>query len=192
MPETPWPNVASPAAMTALNLDIGKSPGMLPLPKRAPCKSSSTATALVEVCAHTSANDIPPDFVLVKLDGPKTNPRSISPTDLPPRPRNRLARKRGLGPRENPQRPRARNHKRSLQSRSPQRPTLPHRPRLHLPLRRPPQALKSPALTLKISRMLSAKRLSENLAARSCSLRGSILPSIRSKSTNARSNPASE
>ena len=164
--------------------------------------AESPAAALLEVCAHTSANDIPPDFVLLKIEGPSTNPRSISTADLPPDWSRRLDLTRDLGTRWlesavsvllkipsalvpaitnflfNPAHPKAERFRIAGSY------TYPFDP--------PPQAL-TPRVAppSKISRILSANRASENRAARSCILRGSIPPSIRSNSTNARSNPAS-
>lgn len=45
--------------------------------------SESPASALLEVCVHTSANDIPPDFTLLKIEGPTTDIETIEVTDLP-------------------------------------------------------------------------------------------------------------
>jgi RES domain-containing protein len=46
--------------------------------------ASSPSAALLEVCVHTSANDIPPEFMLLKIDGPDVKALTIKPEDLPP------------------------------------------------------------------------------------------------------------
>jgi RES domain-containing protein len=45
--------------------------------------SENPASALLEVCVHTSANDIPPDFTLLRVVGPDSDYRRIAPTELP-------------------------------------------------------------------------------------------------------------
>jgi hypothetical protein len=40
------------------------------------------APALLEVCAHTSANDVPPEFTLLKIEGPDMEVPSIKADDL--------------------------------------------------------------------------------------------------------------
>jgi RES domain-containing protein len=44
--------------------------------------TESPASALLEVCVHTSANDIPPEFTLLKIEGPELNFPSIREGDL--------------------------------------------------------------------------------------------------------------
>lgn len=44
--------------------------------------SESPASALLEVCVHTSANDIPPDSTLLKIESPATDIEAIEVTDL--------------------------------------------------------------------------------------------------------------
>ena len=39
--------------------------------------ANNPAAALLEVCVHTSASDVPPDFTLLKVDGPDGG-RSLS------------------------------------------------------------------------------------------------------------------
>lgn len=45
--------------------------------------AESPAGALLEVCVHTSANDIPPDFTLLKVEGTGLKSTSPNPGDLP-------------------------------------------------------------------------------------------------------------
>ena len=45
--------------------------------------SENPASALLEVCVHTAANDIPPNFSLLKVEGPDVDIPSISGNDLP-------------------------------------------------------------------------------------------------------------
>ena len=45
--------------------------------------SENPAAALLEVCVHTAANDIPADFTLLRIDGPELNMPTIAQTDLP-------------------------------------------------------------------------------------------------------------
>jgi RES domain-containing protein len=44
----------------------------------------SPSAALLEVCVHTSANDVPPEFTLLKIEGPDAKIAVIRPEDLPP------------------------------------------------------------------------------------------------------------
>lgn len=45
--------------------------------------AETPAAALLEVCVHTSANDVPPDFTLLRIEGPALRIRSIQAKDLP-------------------------------------------------------------------------------------------------------------
>jgi RES domain-containing protein len=45
--------------------------------------AESPAAALLEVCVHTSANDIPPEFTLLRVEGPDLKIPVIAPNDLP-------------------------------------------------------------------------------------------------------------
>ena len=45
--------------------------------------SESPAAALLEVCVHTCANDVPPDFTLLKIEGPDLEPDVVALNDLP-------------------------------------------------------------------------------------------------------------
>jgi RES domain-containing protein len=45
--------------------------------------AASPAAALLEVCAHTSANDVPPDFTLLKVEGPAVKIETIHAQYLP-------------------------------------------------------------------------------------------------------------
>jgi len=45
--------------------------------------AGSPSTALLEVCVHTSANDAPPEFTLMKIEGPDLEVPVIKPDDLP-------------------------------------------------------------------------------------------------------------
>ncbi|MGH9478381.1 MAG: RES family NAD+ phosphorylase, partial [Terriglobales bacterium] len=47
--------------------------------------AASPAEALLEVCVHTSASDIPPEYTLQKIEGPATQAAAtIRITNLPP------------------------------------------------------------------------------------------------------------
>jgi RES domain-containing protein len=45
--------------------------------------AESPAAALLEVCVHTSANDVPPSFTLLRVEGPDPRVPSVRPKDLP-------------------------------------------------------------------------------------------------------------
>jgi RES domain-containing protein len=45
--------------------------------------TETPASALLEVCVHTSANDVPPAFTLLKIEGPNIEVPSIKADDLP-------------------------------------------------------------------------------------------------------------
>lgn len=45
--------------------------------------AESPAAALLEVCVHTSANDVPPEFTLLKVEGPDVDVPSIRMDELP-------------------------------------------------------------------------------------------------------------
>jgi len=45
--------------------------------------SENPASALLEVCVHTATNDIPPEYTLLRIDGPDLTAAAIDPTDLP-------------------------------------------------------------------------------------------------------------
>ena len=45
--------------------------------------SETPAAALLEVCVHTSANDVPPEFTLLKIEGPDLEVASVKSDDLP-------------------------------------------------------------------------------------------------------------
>ena len=59
--------------------------------------AGSPSAALLEVCVHTSANDIPPEFTLLKIDGPNVKALTIKTEDLPPDWTTRLEVTRDLG-----------------------------------------------------------------------------------------------
>ncbi len=59
--------------------------------------AESPAGALLEVCVHTSANDIPPDFTLLKIEGPDLKVANLSIADLPEGWSEHLDVTRGLG-----------------------------------------------------------------------------------------------
>ncbi len=59
--------------------------------------AESPAAALLEVCAHTSASDIPPDFTLLRIEGPDGELPSIEISDMPEDWRARLEITRDLG-----------------------------------------------------------------------------------------------
>lgn len=45
--------------------------------------SESPASALLEVCVHTAANDVPPDFTLLRIEVPEVATVSLDETSLP-------------------------------------------------------------------------------------------------------------
>jgi len=59
--------------------------------------AESPAAALLEVCVHTSANDIPPEFTLLRIEGPEFKTPTIRVKDLPGDWRMRLKVTRDLG-----------------------------------------------------------------------------------------------
>jgi RES domain-containing protein len=59
--------------------------------------AGSPSAALLEVCVHTSANNIPPQFTLLKIEGPDLQIATVRPKDLPPDWTARLEVTRDLG-----------------------------------------------------------------------------------------------
>jgi RES domain-containing protein len=59
--------------------------------------TDTPASALLEVCVHTSANDVPPEFTLLKVEGSDVKVPSIKADDLPKDWRTRLEVTRDLG-----------------------------------------------------------------------------------------------
>ena len=59
--------------------------------------AETPAAALLEVCVHTSANDVPPRFTLLKVDGPDIHVPSINADALPQDWRSRFEATRDLG-----------------------------------------------------------------------------------------------
>jgi RES domain-containing protein len=59
--------------------------------------AGSPPAALLEVCVHTSANDMPPEFILLKIEGPETEFATVGPEDLPQDWRTRLEITRDVG-----------------------------------------------------------------------------------------------
>jgi RES domain-containing protein len=45
--------------------------------------AGTPASALLEVCVHTSANDVPPEFTLLKVEGPDVKIPVVKPGELP-------------------------------------------------------------------------------------------------------------
>ena len=45
--------------------------------------AETPAAALLEVCVHTSANDVPPAFTLLRIEGPNVKVPAIHPDNLP-------------------------------------------------------------------------------------------------------------
>lgn len=45
--------------------------------------AGTPASALQEVCVHTSANDVPPEFTLLRIEGPNVKIPVIKPEKLP-------------------------------------------------------------------------------------------------------------
>jgi len=59
--------------------------------------ADTPASALLEVCVHTSANDVPPEFTLLKVEGPDLDVPSIGVDTLPAGWRTDLEITRDLG-----------------------------------------------------------------------------------------------
>jgi RES domain-containing protein len=59
--------------------------------------TETPASALLEVCVHTSANDVPPTFTLLKIGGPDIEVPSIKADDLPKNWQSQLEVTRDLG-----------------------------------------------------------------------------------------------
>jgi RES domain-containing protein len=59
--------------------------------------AETPAAALLEVCVHTSANDVPPEFTLLKIEGPDIDVPSIQTQELPEDWLTRLEVTRDLG-----------------------------------------------------------------------------------------------
>jgi RES domain-containing protein len=59
--------------------------------------TETPASALLEVCVHTSANDVPPEFTLLKIEGPDVEVPSIKIDDLAEDWHTRLQVTRDLG-----------------------------------------------------------------------------------------------
>ena len=59
--------------------------------------SESPAAALLEVCVHTSANDVPRDFTLLKIEGPELDVAAIEARELPDGWQTRFDATRDLG-----------------------------------------------------------------------------------------------
>jgi RES domain-containing protein len=59
--------------------------------------AESPAAALLEVCVHTSANDVPPEFTLLRIEGPDFETPTIRIENLPEDWRTRLEVTRDLG-----------------------------------------------------------------------------------------------
>jgi RES domain-containing protein len=59
--------------------------------------SENPASALLEVCVHTASNDVPPNFVLLRVEGPDMPVRAIDLSELPPEWQSRMALTRGIG-----------------------------------------------------------------------------------------------
>ncbi|MGB7191164.1 MAG: RES family NAD+ phosphorylase [Acidobacteriaceae bacterium] len=45
--------------------------------------SESPSAALLEVCVHTAANDVPPEFTLLRIEGPDGKVASVAAEKLP-------------------------------------------------------------------------------------------------------------
>lgn len=59
--------------------------------------AETPAGALLEVCVHTSANDVPPDFILLKIVVPEVKGQAIQLDELPAAWQSRLEVTRDLG-----------------------------------------------------------------------------------------------
>ena len=59
--------------------------------------TETPASALLEVCVHTSANDVPPEFTLLKIEGPDVETLFIEIDTLPKNWQTQLEVTRDLG-----------------------------------------------------------------------------------------------
>jgi RES domain-containing protein len=59
--------------------------------------AQSPAAALLDVCVRTSGNDAPPEFILLKIEGPDPKVSAITLDDLPENWRSLIAVTRDLG-----------------------------------------------------------------------------------------------
>ena len=59
--------------------------------------SENPAAALLEVCVHTASNDIPPEYTLLRVEGPDLATEAITPETLPDDWRIRFDATRQLG-----------------------------------------------------------------------------------------------
>lgn len=59
--------------------------------------SENPASALLEVCVHTAANDVPPSFTLLRIEGPDLKIPTIAEGDLPEHWRGQLEVTQELG-----------------------------------------------------------------------------------------------
>src|ERR1700757_4968757 len=59
--------------------------------------TEAPASALLEVCVHTSANDVPPEFTLLKIEGPDVETPSFEIDTLPKNWQTQLEVTRDLG-----------------------------------------------------------------------------------------------
>ena len=59
--------------------------------------AETPASALLEVCVHTSANDVPPEFTLLKIEGPDVETPLIEINTLPKNWQTQLEVTRDLG-----------------------------------------------------------------------------------------------
>jgi RES domain-containing protein len=59
--------------------------------------AENPAGALLEVCVHTSANDVPPDFTMLEIEVPEVQVQAIQPDELPAGWQSRLEVTRDFG-----------------------------------------------------------------------------------------------
>src|SRR5580704_10086976 len=59
--------------------------------------SENPASALLEVCVHTATNDVPPEFTLLRIEGPDVTIRAIGHAELPTDWQTRLDLTREIG-----------------------------------------------------------------------------------------------
>jgi RES domain-containing protein len=59
--------------------------------------NENPASALLEVCVHTAANDAPPDFTLLRIEGPEIKVTAVTESSLPDNWQVRLEVTRELG-----------------------------------------------------------------------------------------------
>lgn len=59
--------------------------------------SESPSAALLEICVHTAANDVPPEFTLLRIEGPEARVDSVAAGELPKAWRDKAEATREIG-----------------------------------------------------------------------------------------------